>query len=201
MDAGAMVRLAQNWTTVPEQRKCRVSYPARYKTIPHGNRLELQLYVDGCAGSEDDHILYVEHVQAIVTLTAPKRGDIQIYLSSPAETKSTLLAKRARDTSRTGFRDWAFTSVHSWGEEARGLWTLVVDNDGWDDAELVKWDLVLFGTHEKVGSHGGERTSSMSARSIETPLSLLTLYRSSAEWNDYRIFSGVFLTFFLILHF
>lgn len=31
MDAGAMVRLASNWTTVPEQKKCIVFYPARYK--------------------------------------------------------------------------------------------------------------------------------------------------------------------------
>ncbi|KAK0424619.1 hypothetical protein QR680_008753 [Steinernema hermaphroditum] len=173
MDAGAIVRLAQNWTTVPEQRKCRVSFPARYKTIPHGNSLELSLYVDGCQGSKEDHLVYAEHVQVIVTLTAPKRGDIQIHLFSPSGTKSTLLAKRARDTSRTGFRDWAFTSVHYWGEEVRGLWYLVIENGGWDDAELVKWDLVVYGTQERVGKHGGEHSASMTPRSIETPLSLL----------------------------
>lgn len=33
MDAGGMVRLASNWTTVPEQRKCVVFYPARYKLV------------------------------------------------------------------------------------------------------------------------------------------------------------------------
>lgn len=31
MDAGAMVKLAAFWTTVPEQKKCTISYPGRYK--------------------------------------------------------------------------------------------------------------------------------------------------------------------------
>jgi subtilisin-like proprotein convertase family protein len=58
-----------------------------------------------------------------------------------AGTRSTLLAKRARDTSRTGFRDWAFMTTHDWGEPAHGTGLLEIDNDGWDDAELLKWDL------------------------------------------------------------
>lgn len=43
-----------------------------------------------------------------------------------------MLAKRARDTSRTGFREWAFMTTHNWGEMAVGLWTLEINNDGWD---------------------------------------------------------------------
>ncbi|KAE9420589.1 hypothetical protein Angca_003913 [Angiostrongylus cantonensis] len=166
MDAGAMVQLARNWTTAPEQHKCRQYYPSRFKTIPHGNRLQLQLYTDGCAGSPDEQVVYLEHVQAIITLKAPKRGDIQIYLTSPSGTRSTLLTKRARDTSRAGFIEWAFMTTHSWGEFATGLWTLEVDNDGWDDAELVKWDLVMFGTVDETTQYGGGRNSALTARSV-----------------------------------
>ncbi|KAK5979381.1 hypothetical protein GCK32_018507 [Trichostrongylus colubriformis] len=166
MDAGAMVQLARNWTTAPEQHKCRQFYPSRFKTIPHGNRLQLQLYTDGCAGSPDEQVVYLEHVQAIITLKAPKRGDIQIYLTSPSGTRSTLLTKRARDTSRAGFIEWAFMTTHSWGELAAGLWTLEIDNDGWDDAELVKWDLVLFGTVDETTQYGGGHNSALMARSL-----------------------------------
>uniref|UniRef100_A0A0N4WXL2 P/Homo B domain-containing protein n=1 Tax=Haemonchus placei TaxID=6290 RepID=A0A0N4WXL2_HAEPC len=184
MDAGAMVQLARNWTTAPEQHKCRQFYPSRFKsvtplttqsflsypgssrTIPHGNRLQLQLYTDGCAGSPDEQVVYLEHVQAIITLKAPKRGDIQIYLTSPSGTRSTLLTKRARDTSRAGFIEWAFMTTHSWGELAAGLWTLEVDNDGWDDAELVKWDLVMFGTVDETTQYGGGHNSALMARSL-----------------------------------
>uniref|UniRef100_A0A914XFY2 P/Homo B domain-containing protein n=1 Tax=Plectus sambesii TaxID=2011161 RepID=A0A914XFY2_9BILA len=135
LDAGAMVLLARNWTNVPAQKVCRVSYPGRYKTIPHGSRLQLQLYSDGCAKDDERKVVYLEHVQALITLTAPKRGDIQIYLTSPSGTRSTLLAKRARDTSRTGFREWAFMTTHNWGESGAGLWTLEIDNDGWDEED------------------------------------------------------------------
>ncbi|EPB77496.1 convertase P-domain protein [Ancylostoma ceylanicum] len=138
----------------------------RNVTIPHGNRLQLQLYTDGCAGSPDEQVVYLEHVQAIITLKAPKRGDIQIYLTSPSGTRSTLLTKRARDTSRAGFIEWAFMTTHSWGELAAGLWTLEVDNDGWDDAELVKWDLVMFGTVDETTQYGGGHNSALTARSL-----------------------------------
>ncbi|EJW78249.1 CelfurPC protein [Wuchereria bancrofti] len=175
MDAGAMVRLASNWTTVPEQRKCVVFYPARYKL--------LQLYTDGCSSYSRNKVGYLEHVQAIITLTAPKRGDIQIYLTSPSGTRSTLLAKRARDTSRTGFREWAFMTTHNWGEIAVGLWTLEINNDGWDDAELIRWDLVLYGTATEVSNIGG--TPSASSSSL-TPRSLSSKVRTryGALWED-----------------
>uniref|UniRef100_A0A1I7VVC2 P/Homo B domain-containing protein n=1 Tax=Loa loa TaxID=7209 RepID=A0A1I7VVC2_LOALO len=182
MDAGAMVRLASNWTRVPEQRKCVVFYPARYKTVPHGNRLQLQLYTDGCASYPRNKVGYLEHVQAIITLTAPKRGDIQIYLTSPSGTRSTLLAKRARDTSRTGFREWAFMTTHNWGEMAVGLWTLEINNDGWDDAELIRWDLVLYGTAAEVSNIGGTSltSSSLTLRSLSSK----TRTRYGALWDD-----------------
>lgn len=184
MDAQAMVRTAETWMTVPEQHRCAQYYPSRFKSIPHGNRLQLQLYTDGCEASPEHSVTYVEHVQAILTLKAPKRGDVQIYLTSPSGTRSTLLTKRARDTSRTGFVEWAFMSTHSWGELASGLWILDIDNDGWDDAELIKWDLVIYGTVSEVGAHGGVHTAPLAARSLSkyavstssSPLSPLPLY-------------------------
>ena len=62
--------------------------------------------------------------------------------------------------------EWAFMTTHSWGETAAGLWTLEVDNDGWDDAEHVKWDLVLHGTTDETGPIGGSHPSTLMARSI-----------------------------------
>uniref|UniRef100_A0A914UZT1 P/Homo B domain-containing protein n=1 Tax=Plectus sambesii TaxID=2011161 RepID=A0A914UZT1_9BILA len=150
LDAGAMVLLARSWTNVPAQKVCRVSYQGRYKTIPHGSRPQLQLYSDGCARDDERRVVYLEHVQAIITLTAPIRGYIQIYLTSPSGTRSTLLAKRAHDYSRDGFKEWAFMTTHSWGESGAGLWTLEIANDGWNEAELIKWDLVMYGTDSPI---------------------------------------------------
>ena len=37
-----------------------------------------------------------------------------------------LLAERERDTSSNGFRNWDFMSVHTWGEDPAGTWTLKI---------------------------------------------------------------------------
>ncbi|KAF8367050.1 kpc-1 [Pristionchus pacificus] len=192
MDAHAMVKIAETWVTVPEQHRCAQYYPSRFKSIPHGNRLQLQLYTDGCESSPEHSVTYVEHVQAILTLKAPKRGDVQIYLTSPSGTRSTLLTKRARDTSRTGFVEWAFMSTHSWGELASGLWILDIDNDGWDDAELIKWDLVIYGTVSEVGSRGGIHSVPLAARS-------LSKYAVSTSYSHYSPIAFFHIPFILLL--
>lgn len=39
-------------------------------------------------------------------------------------TNTVLLAERERDTSPNGFKNWDFMSVHTWGENPIGTWTL-----------------------------------------------------------------------------
>jgi len=90
-------------------------------------KITVHLYTDGCEGVQD-HVKYLEHVQARITLTASRRGEIQIFLISPRGTRSTLLARRARDTSREGFNNWAFMTTHNWGETAKGGWILEIEN-------------------------------------------------------------------------
>ena len=65
-----------------------------------------------------------------VNLTAQKRGDIEIKITSPAGTTSTLLAVRPMDNSRSGFANWPFMTVHDWGEQPNGYWELTVINHG-----------------------------------------------------------------------
>ena len=60
-----------------------------HRTIPHDSHIILQLNVEHCRG-----VNYLEHVQARITLTTQRRGVIQIYLTSPAGTRVTLLTSR-----------------------------------------------------------------------------------------------------------
>ncbi|BFY97734.1 hypothetical protein BsWGS_00775 [Bradybaena similaris] len=148
MDAAAMVSLARNWTTVPEQHICEIrSQDHNSQQIPMNGRITVTLYTDGCEGT-GNHVKYLEHVQARITMTASRRGEICIFLSSPSLTKSTLLAKRARDVSREGFNNWAFMTTHNWGESAKGQWTLEIENSvsTFRPNRLRDWVLVLYGT-------------------------------------------------------
>lgn len=124
MDAAAMILMAKQWTTVPDQYTCRISAPPMDKPIPARGYIELKL------NAQCNNISYLEHVQSKVTLSASRRGDIHIYLVSPGGTRSTLLAQRPNDHAEQGFRNWPFMTVHNWGESPNGIWTLEVHNDG-----------------------------------------------------------------------
>ncbi|CAM1297206.1 FURIN (predicted) [Pycnogonum litorale] len=114
MDAAAMVKLAKTWKTVPQAKVCNVSAHHVDKMIPGKSHVEFKLEVNSC-----EHINYLEHVQAKITLTSGSRGDTRIYLISPRGTRSTLLTSRGSDYSGAGFTDWPFMTVHNLGRESQ----------------------------------------------------------------------------------
>ncbi|CAG0891106.1 unnamed protein product, partial [Darwinula stevensoni] len=127
MDAHGMVKLSRTWKTVPIQERCEIPASHINKLIPSKSQVTLPLEVKQ---SDCPNINFLEHVQAKVTLAATRRGDIQIFLTSPAGTRSTLLALRPKDAARSGFNAWPFMTVHSWGESPIGLWQLEIHNEG-----------------------------------------------------------------------
>ncbi|KRX22108.1 Furin [Trichinella nelsoni] len=167
MDAGAMVRLARNWTNVSEQHQCRTLYrlSRKGKTIPKESIVKMRMVTDGCFNDPKRKVAYLEHVQSYITLTSRKRGNLLIFLTSPSGTKSTLLPRRNHDTTPDGIRNWAFMTTHSWGEKAEGRWTLEIQNDNLDEAHLLKWELVLYGTDQPVGPYGLEEEDNLSSSS------------------------------------
>ncbi|NXP23305.1 FURIN protein, partial [Scytalopus superciliaris] len=145
LDAGAMVSLAKNWTTVGPQRKCVIDILTEPRDI--GKRLEVRRKVDACLGKAN-YISRLEHAQARLTLSYNRRGDLAIHLVSPMGTRSTLLAARPHDFSADGFNDWAFMTTHSWDEDPSGEWVLEIENtsDANNYGTLTKFTLVLYGT-------------------------------------------------------
>ncbi|CAG4935426.1 unnamed protein product [Colias eurytheme] len=143
LDAAGMVRLARSWRTVPPQRRCELAAPRPQRAVPARSSITLQLDVGACPG-----VNYLEHVQARVSLSAARRGELRIALTSPAGTRVTLLAPRPHDSSRAGFNSWPFMSVHMWGESPLGVWQLEVENGGryMGRATLQDWSLILYGT-------------------------------------------------------
>uniref|UniRef100_A0A3B4YYH8 Furin (paired basic amino acid cleaving enzyme) b n=1 Tax=Seriola lalandi dorsalis TaxID=1841481 RepID=A0A3B4YYH8_SERLL len=125
LDAGAMVALAQNWTTVGPQHQCVHTMLAEPRDI--GNKLVFSKSVDACWG-RPEYVNSLEHVQARLTLTHNQRGKLAIHLISPLGTRSTLLFPRPNDFSSEGFNDWAFMTTHSWDEDPQGEWTLEIEN-------------------------------------------------------------------------
>ena len=88
-------------------------YPGRVSIPPSSSRsAKMQVQDSG-------DVNFLEHVQAHITLTALRRGDVQMYLTSPGGTKSQLLARRPHDTSRAGFQ--VFFSPHDISSRISGI--------------------------------------------------------------------------------
>jgi subtilisin-like proprotein convertase family protein/subtilisin family serine protease len=105
--------------------------------------------------------LRVEHATVTVDIDHPDRGELEIELVSPGGTVS-----RLAETHTSGFLDfstgqfnttprdenanypnWTFSTVHNWGEDSRGLWTLkVADRKKNNFGLLNSATLTLYGT-------------------------------------------------------
>ncbi|XP_061883361.1 furin (paired basic amino acid cleaving enzyme) a [Entelurus aequoreus] len=145
LDASGIVALAKTWTSVGPQRKCVITLVSEPMNI--GGRLLINKSVDACLG-RDTHVTSLEHVQAQLTLSYNRRGNLAIHLISPAGTRSTLLHPRPHDYSSEGFNDWAFMTTHSWDENPTGMWTLEIENvaGASDYGTLTQFILVMYGT-------------------------------------------------------
>ena len=115
----------------------------------------------------------IEDVLPIIDiLSGPKRGDIQVELLSPMGTHSILLPFRNLDNvpyqslstlmsvldfppdeveqkAGEGYIDWPFMSVHFWGEDPRGEWTLKFLYRGNHSATFEDLNVTFHGTVER----------------------------------------------------
>ena len=59
----------------------------------------------------------------------PERGRVLVDLTSPSGTTSRLLPQRCDDIFPDVYSDWPLMSVHFWGEDPAGTWTITVTFD------------------------------------------------------------------------
>lgn len=151
LDAEKIVHMATNFKQVPDKKECKGSVFSNAKSIRWDQPLMVDIESDGCEHMHNE-IRYLEHVQVVLTIEYPRRGDLTIFITTPMDTRSCLLPVRSEDSSDEGFRKWAFMTTHAWGEDPRGKWTLEV-RDGGDSrinqGVLRDWQLIMHGTKEK----------------------------------------------------
>ncbi|OQV20757.1 Furin-like protease 2 [Hypsibius exemplaris] len=160
LDADRLVEQAHSWITVADQHVCSTEGITTARQAIN-DRIVVDLTTDACLSRSDQTVLTLEHVQAVVSVQSPRRGNLILTLISPQNTTSVLLPRRTLDDSRQGFRNWAFTSVHFWGENPTGRWRLVVEyNDPLRLSQtlhgpllfptvLKNFSLLLYGTPER----------------------------------------------------
>ncbi|XP_063799378.1 proprotein convertase subtilisin/kexin type 7 isoform X2 [Pseudophryne corroboree] len=91
----------------------------------------------------------LEHVSVMVTITHPRRGNLQIQLFCPSGMSSLIGATRKIDSDPSGFSDWTFSTVRCWGENAEGMYRLLVSDMGDESLKMgtfQSWQLTLYGS-------------------------------------------------------
>ncbi|XP_066109494.1 proprotein convertase subtilisin/kexin type 4 [Saccopteryx bilineata] len=161
LDAGLLVNLARTWLPTQPQKKCIIR--VLHTPTPILPLMHTRKKVSACAGRAN-YIRSLEHVQVQLSLSYSRRGDLEISLTSPMGTRSTLVAIRPFDISGQGYNNWIFMSTHFWDEDPQGLWTLGLENKGYyfNTGTLYRYTLLLYGTAEDMTarSPGPQVTSS-----------------------------------------
>lgn len=150
LDAAEMVLLSMVWKTAPPRFHCEAGTINEPHEIPADGNLILELNTDGCAGMPTE-VNYLEHVQAVISLNSTRRGDTTLYLISPSGTQTMILSRRPKDDdAKDGFTNWPFMTTHTWGENPRGKWRLVVrfQGQGKHVGTLKRFTLMLHGTKD-----------------------------------------------------
>ncbi|XP_055514913.1 proprotein convertase subtilisin/kexin type 4-like isoform X2 [Leucoraja erinacea] len=149
LDAGRLVDLATKWLTVHPQRECSIEIIKSPQVI--SDKLVIKKHINACSGTKD-YIRSLEHVEARMSLSYTRRGDLRIYLISPSGTCSNLVDVRPHDASPRGYRDWTFMTIHCWDEDPKGVWTLKIENKGSsrNTGVLSYFKMQLYGTEEDM---------------------------------------------------
>ena len=120
IDANAAVALASTWTPLGTEAVVTKSTARVAQTIPDDSSTPLVIPITPSGPK-----LRVEHVEVTVNITHVFRGDLEIKLTSPSGTVSTLAAPTLKD-SGDNYANWTFSSVRHWGESSEGTWQLSI---------------------------------------------------------------------------
>ncbi|KFV66116.1 Proprotein convertase subtilisin/kexin type 7, partial [Dryobates pubescens] len=149
LNAWRLVNAAKVWESVP--------YLASYvsPTLREGRSIpllpqELEVAWNVTAADlELSGMRTLEHVAVTVTITHPRRGNLEVRLLCPSGMMSLIGTTRSMDSDPNGFADWTFSTVRCWGEEAQGTYRLVVRDIGDGSLRpgtLKQWQLTLYGS-------------------------------------------------------
>lgn len=148
VDAHAAVRLAESWGGTAHTSANEISVSASASPallIPDGDDTGVTTSPTIAAGIE------IDRVEVTLNLTHTWIGDLQIVLTSPDGTQSTLLNRLGvtEDVPNGSQQDniaFTFGTVQDWGETGQGVWRLTVrDLASGDSGILNSWTLRLYG--------------------------------------------------------
>uniref|UniRef100_T1IUB0 P/Homo B domain-containing protein n=1 Tax=Strigamia maritima TaxID=126957 RepID=T1IUB0_STRMM len=152
MDAARMVFLAQKWRMVAPMVTWTIKLDGAISKIEADANTTVTFDISEPPAATGV-ISHLEYVEFKLYVQHRCRGNLEIFFISPSGTESQVLTRRPRDCSDEGFDQWPFTSVHFWGENPEGKWTVRVrdhtKNQTSTEISVLKVPVVTFkGTND-----------------------------------------------------
>jgi subtilisin-like proprotein convertase family protein len=139
IDAEAAVAAAQAWTPLGPQLIVATNQPSLGLSIPDHNAAG----VSATFGVSTN--IRMEHATVTLNISHAQRGQLEIFLTSPAGTESKLADTRADNNAHPS--SWTYMTVRNWGESSAGTWTVrVADRVAGTSGTIADAHLTLFGT-------------------------------------------------------
>ncbi|KAJ8256544.1 hypothetical protein COCON_G00186960 [Conger conger] len=149
LNAWRLVNAAKVWESVPFLVSYQSPVLSEEEPIPaYPVKLTLTWNVTA-AELRQSGMQTLEHVSITVTMTHPRRGNVEILLVCPSGMTSLIGARRIMDMDPSGYTDWTFSTVRCWGERAEGQYSLELTDyrDGLLSVGFLKhWKLTLYGS-------------------------------------------------------
>lgn len=143
VNASAAVDLARHWVNVPAEQSYSSPVTVVNTAIPDNTKKGITTTLNL---NVPDPNFVIEHVEVVFNATHTWRGDIEVILTAPSGTSSTLMAPRFYDNSVNGYVNWRFMTVRNWGESASGNWKIQVNDRFQGDTGIFQnWQVVVYG--------------------------------------------------------
>ncbi len=152
VDAAAAVTLSQDWQTVEPETSVSSEVININANVPDNDPNGITSTIE----IEDD--LNIESIE-IVTDADLVQEDLEVILTSPDGTRSTLSSPNSLNSNQEG--TWTFTSVRHWGESSAGEWTLSVIDSQESSSETIwdSWQLNFYGTTNNASSTNSDSSN------------------------------------------
>lgn len=142
INAQAAVNMALTWTNLGTRRSHIVSETALALAIPDNNATGVSRSFDLSAAGQ----MRVEHVLLSLRITHPRRGDLDLRVTSPSGVTSIVFVPH-NDVQAGIPISFPFLSVRHWGENLQGTWTVrVADPTAGNVGTLQDVKLEFYGT-------------------------------------------------------
>jgi len=169
VDAKAAVEAALTWEPYSEELQAIGISPQENKALSSSPESPPDVFSIDLAptadGYPDDFV--AESTVVLLDLSHYSRGDLEVELVSPSQTKSVLVpGKRPENTQLEGDERWKLMTLKNWGEDPTGTWRLKIrdlvdnnENEGASDANIFRqWKLIVYGRSAsgQAGFGGGD---------------------------------------------